>query len=96
MHAEAPAHPGEHVRPGGQAGRQAIDRGLLAAIHHPVDAPVGQHAVQEAVLLADKFGPYLFFGFQATEMPVNIIGRTDIAAHMAIVIRLQATGAGHK
>lgn len=84
---KAPTHTGEHVCPGGQAGWQAIDGGLLAAIHHPVNAPVGQHPVQVAVFVADVFSANLLVGLQAAEMPVNIIGGADIGAHIVIVLR---------
>ena len=75
---EPPSHPGEHMRPGRQPGRQAVDGDLLQAIHHPADAPYVVYAVQAAVLMADILCTHLAIGPQAPEVPVGIIRGTQI------------------
>jgi len=86
MHAEAPAHPGEDVRPGGQPGRQTVDRGLLPAIHHPADAPLGVDPVQAAILPAGVLRTQLVFSFHALEMPIDIIRRSNSCSHELILL----------
>jgi hypothetical protein len=87
VHAETPTHPGEDMCPGGQPGWQAIDGTFLFAIHHPADVPLGIDPVQAAILPAGVFGTQLVLGFQALEMPVDIIRRSYCFCHGLILLR---------
>jgi len=86
MHAEAPAQPGEDVRPSRQPVWQAVYRGLLTAIHHSADAPLGIDSVQAAILPAGVLRTHLVFSFQALEMPIDIIRWSNRCSHELILL----------
>ena len=86
MHVEAPARAGEDVRPRGQSGWQAINRGMLDTINYLADTPLGVDPVQAAIFPADVLCADLIFGLQSSEMPIDIVGGTDIGCHGLILL----------
>ncbi len=82
VHPETPPNACKHVSPGWQFGWQAVDRVMLDAVHHLAYAPLGIHPVQAAILPAGIFSAHLKISLQAPEVPINIIGGSNVGAHI--------------
>jgi hypothetical protein len=62
MHVETPTHTGQHVRASDVPSVQAINGGLLTAIHNPADTPIYIDTIQAAIFQAGIFSSHLIIG----------------------------------
>jgi hypothetical protein len=88
MHAKAPPDASEHMCPSGESDRQAINGGLIPAILHPADAALEVDPVQATILVTYVLSPDLVLGFEAPEVPVDIIRGTQVCTHRLILLRI--------
>lgn len=81
VHSEPPVGARHHPGAGGKFIRYAIYGGKSLPVNDAINLAILPHPIEMAVFLADAFRADLLVGRQPSEMPIDIIRRTNGLSH---------------